>query len=491
MNLALHLDRASAVPLQDQLFEQLRLMIVSARLKPNSRVIATRFLAEQVGVSRTTVLLAYERLIAEGYLETRPAIGTFVAASLPDSAGQELAPDHASDLPRQSVLHPAMLDEDFAAQARLWGTAGEGAIDFTPAHSDASNLVSPKIWLRTLRDIVEREPDGLADAQLAGGVPALRRTLSDYLASTRGLMLSPEQVVVVSGRRQACGLTAHLFQRPGDKVVLESPCDPAIAAFFKARHAEIVPVPVDEDGLITDSLPAGNVALAYVTPARQNPIGGVLPLARRKVLIEWARQSGAYIIEDDSVGDLRYQGTSPPPLAALDPYGLVFHVGSFAATLGAGLGIGHLVVPGEFVGDMQAIKAMLEVNCSWLDQMFVRELIVSGEYDHHLRRLRKTYMERRDCLVGALKAQFGQVRLIGLESGTQLTWMLPEGMPQAAVVCEKASRNGVVLGRVAPKDLPSTSEALFQDRALIMSFAALASARLLDGIGALAAALAG
>jgi GntR family transcriptional regulator/MocR family aminotransferase len=484
MNLPLQLDRRASIPLQDQLFEQLRQLILTGKLKPNSRIIATRFLAEQVGVSRTTVLLAYERLISEGYLETRPAIGTFVCSAPPGRPKLDSARNSSSDsdIPRQALLHPAVFDGSPMLRPRV----PDSIIDFSPSRFDASHLLPAKVWLQRMRNVFEREPDGLAEPQPATGVQSLRRVIVDYLAATRGIMASPEQVIIVVGRRQACSLVAHLFQRRGDRVVVESPGDERVADFFEARGAELIHVPVDEHGLETDRLPQGPVALAYVTPARQNPFGGTMPQARRGALLGWAREAGAYLIEDDSDSEFRYHGTTPQPLAALDPYGLVFYTGSFAKTLGAGLGLGYLVVPSEFADAIVAIKSMAEDGCPWLEQMVVTDLLTSGEYDHHLRRVRKIYLERRDCLIQALRSNFGDIRLIGVEIGTQLTWLLPDSIPSALALCDVARTHGVNMECVIGEPAGAWR---YRDKALIFGYAALPPEKLRQGIGRLADAL--
>ncbi|MDE2265728.1 MAG: PLP-dependent aminotransferase family protein, partial [Alphaproteobacteria bacterium] len=438
MNLPLQLDRRASIPLQDQLFEQLRQLILTGKLKPNSRIIATRFLAEQVGVSRTTVLLAYERLISEGYLDTRPAIGTFVCSTPPQQPKPAFTNNSISDVPRQASLHPALFHGSVVPHPDI----PDGIIDFSPLRFDASHLLPPKVWLQGMRNVFEREPDGLAKSQPAAGVASLRQVIVDYLAATRGIMASPEQVIIVVGRRQACSLVAHLFQRRGDRVVMESPGDRDMASFFEARGADIVHAPVDEHGLDIDKLPRGAFSIAYVTPARQNPLGGTMPQPRRNALLKWARDVGAYLVEDDSDSEYRYHGTTPQPLAALDPYGLVFYTGSFAKTLGAGLGIGYLVVPSEFVDAVTAIKSMAEDCCPWLEQMVVADLLTSGEYDHHLRRVRKIYLDRRDCLIQALREHFGEIELIGTEIGTQLTWLLPDRYPSARALSDAARAQG-------------------------------------------------
>lgn len=484
MFLQLNLERAASLPLQDQLFEQLRDMIVCGRLKPNTRVIATRFLAEQTGVSRTTVLLAYERLISEGYLETRPGVGTFVSAAVPDAQIKARASGASEHVERQASLHPIVFNGYVNSRPKL-----DGRYDFSNARSDGSELMPSRIWLRAMRDIFEKHPNGLADPQPAAGLDVLRRAIADHLAATRGLMPSPEQVIVVLGRRQACSIVAHLVQRPDDRVVIESPTDEDTIAFFETRHAELAMVPVDEDGLETDLLPDGHASLAYVTPARQNPLGGILPVMRRERLVSWAREAGAYIVEDDSDAIFHYRGAAPPPIAALDPYGLVFYTGSFAKTLGAGVSLGYLVVPREFVEPALALKTMAEDGCSWLNQALVAELMLNGEYGHHLRRLRKSYLERRDCLMESLTQNFGPVSLMGTESGTQLTWLMPGQFPSAQAVSSMASGQGIHLAGVSVHRAAANLGCRLRERAVVLSYAAIGSSQIRDGIKRLAGLL--
>jgi len=487
MNLPLQLDRESKTSLQDQLFDQLRQLIRDGKLKPNTRIIATRFLAEQTGVSRTTALLVYERLISEGYLETRPAVGTYVAAELPDAPLCEAHQAAVPEILRQAEIRPMRLPP----QAQKHGTQSptSGAFDFSPAKSDDTNVLSPKVWLRGARNALERHPECLALPSPAAGAPVLRHAIAVHLTATRGMMVAPEQIFIVAGRREACSIVAHLFQRVGDRVVLEAPGDVETEAFFKLRRAEIGWVPVDERGLRTDDLPSGDVALAYVTPDRHNPLGGIMPLARREALIDWARSAHAYVVEDDNDAELRYHGPPPPPLAALDVYGLVFHTGSFAKAMGAGLGLGYLVVPPEFVDPVSELKSYAEANCSWLEQMVLADLLVSGEYHRHLRRVRKIYMERRDCLVQALTHHFGAVSLMGVDAGTQLTWLLPDGFPLAETVRGRASARGVTLGSVSGQGAASKLVRRFCERALIFGFAAAGCDGLREGIACLANAI--
>lgn len=478
-NLPLQLDRAAPAPLQDQLFEQLRQLILTGRLKPNSRIIATRFLAEQVGVSRRTVLFAYERLIAEGYLETRPAIGTFVSPTPPEHKWRNPNGNVPGDMQPQSFLIPTSFRSAPAAPTCVPGTI----TDFNPPHLDTSHLLPSKVWLRWIREITAGDPEILVRPVPAGGLEALRRVITDYLAATRGVLASPDQIVIVTGRRHACGLVAELCQHRNDRVVVEAPGDKSISGFFRARGADVVGCPVDEYGLQTACLPQGRASLAYVTPARQNPTGGVLAHSRRAALIEWARTAGAYILEDDSDADLRYSGSALPPLVARDPYGLTFYIGTFNERLGPGLCLGYLLVPAEFVDAVIAVKSKGVEGGQMLEQMIVANLLASGDYDHHLRRLRKAYLERRDALIQALKSCFGAVHLIGAESGSKLTWMVPDDAISAAELRDTLLARGVNVDCVTDED---TKASPFHDKALIFRYASLEPDLVRRGVAILA-----
>jgi GntR family transcriptional regulator/MocR family aminotransferase len=480
VTLPLHIDRSSDVSLQDQLFYQLRDLILCGKLPVNTRVIGTRFLAEQCGVSRTTVLITYERLISEGYLETRPTVGTFVSANAPkldpNRAHQE-APA-ASEL-RQAVIHPSVIEP----QARA--TSPSPCMIFRSEAPTPEHGLSAKDWLNRIRALFASDGDLLNQEQPVIGLQSLRQALSDYLAATRGVRASPEQIIVVSGRGQACNLVSHLVLRRGERAVLECPGDPSIRAFFEARGAAIECAEVDEYGLVTSQLPSGPASLAYVTPARQNPIGGTLSYARRRELLAWARAAGTYIIEEDCDSDFRYGAMPPPALAALDVHGLVFHIGSFQHSLGSGFSIGYVVTPEEFVASATAIQAMSDGMTGVLEQAVLAGLLADGGYDRHLNRLRKLYRERRDNLIGALSSNFGDVHLVGQDLGLQLTWILPETGPAAGLVARQAWAQGVHVEPV----LGESRASRFRDRALILRYAALSPDELRRGVGRLARAL--
>ncbi|HIJ39378.1 MAG TPA: PLP-dependent aminotransferase family protein [Rhodospirillaceae bacterium] len=484
MHLPIELDRTLAEPLQNQLYQQLRGLILSQRLKANTRLIATRFLAEQLGISRTTVLLAYERLISEGYLETRPAIGTYVSVNLPDQApAQAVQPPNGSELatPPQAELHPPL----FCAPILSPQPTAKAAIDFSllPDHS----IFPLGLWQRITRQVLDNFGREVSQPPPPTGIAPLKSAIAEWLATHRGIVVEPRQVIIVSGRQQGYNVAARLFLRPSDAVVVESPGDEGAGWLFQSLGANLCPVPVDEHGILTDQLPPGPVRLAHVTPAHQSPLGGTLPAERREQLIAWARAAGAYIIEDDCHSDFRYRGMGPPSLKSLDPYGLVLFCGSFSHSLGAGLRLGYLVVPSELVPAAEAAKTLLDFGNPWLEQMVLAEFMACGEYDRHLRRVRKVYLERRDCLLAAFRLYFGEAHLGGSDAGTHVTWYLPPGQQSAAQIRNMARARGI--GVYTLGDGFTTEGAAPPRRLLLLGYAALDEVQIRDGIAGLAALL--
>jgi len=484
MHLPIELDRERAEPLQNQLYEQLRGLIVTHRLKANSRLIATRFLAEKLGISRTTVLLAYERLISEGYLETRPAVGTFVCATLPDLAPPpQINDNRTADLP-QMALRPPL----FRGRAPDQNSEEPALIDFWGGPD--FRVFPLKIWQRITQHVLECYGKGISRPPPSAGIAPLRSAIANWLAAHRGIIVDAEQIVVVAGTQQAYNIAARLFLRRGDRVVIEAPGHTDASVLFESVGAIQHPVPVDEHGILIERLPAGATSLAYVTPSHQNPIGGTLPLDRREGLIEWARGAGAYLIEDDCDGDFRYRGMGPPSLKSLDPYGLVLYTGTFSKTLGAGLRLGFMVLPQELAPSAVAVKTLLDNGSPWLEQMVLAEFITSGEYDRHLRRVRKTYLERRDCLISALRVHFGDVHLVGVDAGTHLTWLLPPSLPSARAIQDAARLRGIGVYTVVENAATDDSAPHYGDNTLLLGYSSLELRQIRDGIAGLANALA-
>jgi GntR family transcriptional regulator/MocR family aminotransferase len=260
------------------------------------------------------------------------------------------------------------------------------------------------------------------------GDESLRTALADRLLAARGITRAAEQLVVTAGAQQALDICARLLLNPGDGVIVEDPCYASARAVFEAAGAHVIPVGVDGDGLDINAVRAQrrSVRLVYVTPSHQFPTGAVLSIARRHALIEWARQSGAYLIEDDYDGEYRYTGRRIEALAALDPSGPVIYCGTLAKALFPGLRLGYLSIPRELIDAVRHAKWLTDCGSPLLIQRTIASMMATGEYERHIRRMRRRYRNRRDALVSAVQRQFGDDALItGAGAGLHVVLWLP------------------------------------------------------------------
>ncbi|ADE14256.1 regulatory protein GntR HTH [Nitrosococcus halophilus Nc 4] len=489
MQLPLKLERRSKQTLQSQLFEQIRGLILSGKLKPGTPMPATRSLSEQLGVSRNTVLLAYDRLIAEDYLQTQEAVGTYVNSHLPMDSLVLKAPTQPLVLPEkpQARRHPVL----FRGRAQKVANSQQNrlALDFRVGRLDPHSF-PVKTWRRLILRHLNAGGANLTEYRDPAGILALREAIANHLGPARGIVVTPEQVIVVSGSQQALNIVARLLVGQGTRVVTECPCYQGAAYVFESYGAQLHPVPVDKYGLQVSKLPPTPVSLAYVTPSHQYPMGSTLSLKRRVQLLDWAGQVGAYLIEDDYDSDFRHNGSPLTALAGLDPYGCVIYMGTVSKSIGAGLRLGYVVVPGELVEPAKTVKALLDSGNPWLDQAVLADLISSGSYAKHLRQIRRMYLRRRDCLIAALKSHFGEVTLSGLEGGMHIVWHLPPDFPTAAEVQAIAQEVGVGIYTLESGGAYDYGHKEYSERTLILGYSSLPELQIREGIARVATALA-
>lgn len=422
------IDRNRAEPLTTQLMDQLRDAIRHGRIPVGSRLPSSRRLSQQLYVARNTVVRAYEALTIEGYAESRSASGVF--ATLPPAPSPATAPADAvagqataagREMPAPKALPPAPAPAQ--PGHRL-------AFDFVPGRPRAS-LFPVKVWRRLIQGALAYGGSaGFTQGADPCGLPALRQAVAGHLAFSRGIVVDPAQVLIISGVREGVGIAARLFVSPGDRVLVEDPCHQGAAVALEAAGARLEGVPVDEAGLDTALLPEGRSPLLYLTPSHQYPTGHVMSLARRHELIAWARRNGCHLLEDDSDSDFHYEGSPLPAIAGLAP-DCCIHLGSFSRSLGAGLRIGYMVVPPRLVGPVRDAQAVLGNRNAWLDQVVLADFIKSGSFAAHLTRCRAEYRDSRDALLRALRQHFGDVHVSGQRNGLHVHWQLPAGVPEA------------------------------------------------------------
>lgn len=487
MQIPVLLDRSRREPLTSQLVDQLRDAIRHARIRPGTRLPSSRRLSEQLSVSRNTVVRAYDTLIVEGFVESRPASGIFVAESLPGTPVEVTAnaqePVRAGTLshmplPPLPLRVPNVIDH---GRNRL-------SFDFFPGRPSAA-LFPVKTWRRLLQaNLSHGGSVGLSQYGDPAGLPALRSLIADHLATTRGIAADPSRIVIINGAQEGISIAARLFLNHGTPSAIEDPCYQGAAFAFEATGSEITSVAVDFEGLIPEELPQRPTALLYVTPSHQYPTGHTLSLPRRHSIVAWARRYGCYILEDDRDGDLRYEGSPLQAIAAGAP-DCTIYLGTFSRTLGAGLRLGYMVVPEQLSGVVAAAKGLLNNGSSWLEQAALAEMMRAGSYAAHVVRSRAHYKESRDCLLAALRRNFGDISVTGEASGLHLVWYLPPGVPSAAIVEALARRARIGVYSLTSGGAYVARASTVTQRGLILGYAALSRKQIEQGIARLSDAI--
>jgi GntR family transcriptional regulator / MocR family aminotransferase len=455
-----------SLPLSRQIFTGLRNAILNGRFRAGNRLPSTRSLAEQLSVSRTVVVIAYEQLLAEGYVNGRVGSGTFVSPHLerPTAARVRAAELKLSRFGSAAVDASKRLPQPAGSlsRARYDFAYGRGNTDTFPFQT----------WCRVAIAKLRRAPLSELDYGPAAGSASLREAIADHLRRARGLACVASQVVIVNGSQQALDIAARVLLDRGQRVVIENPQYQGTRAILNAAGAQLIPVPVDAQGIVTDALPS-RARLAVVTPSHQFPTGAVLPLSRRVALLEWARRANAAIIEDDYDGEFRYDGEPVEPLQALDTDGRVIYVGTFSRTVYPSLRLGYLVAPSSLVASFAGAKWLCDRHTATLEQEILAEFIQSGAYERHLRGARKALAERRRELLTSIESSFGStVEISGDSAGTHVViWprqpvVEKDVVSQAALLgvgiygisqyfIDRPSRVGFLLGysRLMPRDI--------------------------------------
>lgn len=446
--------------------------------RPGDRLPSTRAFAAEWGASRTTVTAAYSQLIAEGYLTTRAGTRAVVAAGLEAAPAPRPrlapAPRPLSDFAQRLLVFPPL------AKPKPYRIA-----DFR--YGDLSTADFPTLaWRRALNRASLRRTERLRYGDPLGS-PALRAELQGYLWRARGISCTPEQIVIVNGSQQGLDLCARLLLNPGDRFVIEDPGYVLARQAFAASGGKAVPVPVDQEGIRTDGLPAAR--LAYVTPSHQFPLGSVLSAARRRALLAWAARSGALVVEDDYDGEYRHDIAPIPPLQSAGP-DRVIYAGTLSKTLSPTLRLGYLVVPADLCPLFSEAKRLTDRHTPLLEQEALAELLATGAYERHVRSVRRKNAERRTELLSALAKEFGsRLTVTGAETGLHVVAWL-DGVPacREAAICAAASEAGLGLYPVSP--LYSAEGERPAMAGFVLGYAALDVEVIRRGAAALAAVLA-
>lgn len=420
-------EATSGLPLHRRLYEVIRRAILEGKLSAGDRLPSSRDLAQDLGLSRNTMVAALNQLTVEGYLISHVGSGTYVHDQVPLARSAPKALRGGASASCLSRRGHALAHEFSATDLEIQ--------PFTPGTADFSAF-PVALWQRLQNKHWRHAGPSMLDYNDSGGYGPLRRAVADYLRIFRSVPLDADQVLVTSGTQQSLELCAHLLADHGDTVWVEDPAYWGAVKAFSAAGLRMHPVRVDRDGIAPSRDDETQTPrLIYVTPSHQYPTGAVMSLARRRQLLSTAERCQAWILEDDYDSEFRFTGPPLSSLCGLDKTGRVLYLGTFSKVLYPGLKLGYLVVPKGMVGDFRRAHYDLNRPGQMPLQAALAEFIEMGHFASSLRRARQTYAERRQVLLDHLAPLLntGEARIDGAAQGLHLSVHLPSHLDDRAL----------------------------------------------------------
>jgi GntR family transcriptional regulator/MocR family aminotransferase len=467
----MHLQLDGRGPLHAQLTRALKTAVFAGRVHQGSRLPATRQLARELGVSRNTVLAAYEQLRAEGFVDGRVGSGSYVTPPL-----QALRTMHAVN----ATLAP---QSEFARRGRLYhdhlripGRRIEGV---RYSFQYGVPLTNPALTSSWARELAHAAAYTAPNYPMTQGLPALREAVCDYLARRRGVQAQPEDVIIVDGTQQAVALAARVLLDIDDTAVIEEPHYSSIREALLIHGAKLHTVGVDEEGLQCEALPEQGAKLVCVTPSHQFPTGAVMSLARRLELLDYAHRHGSWILEDDYDGEFRYDAQPLAALRSLDEYGRVIYVGTFSKVMFPSLRLGYMVVPAGLRGDFVNAKWQDDFGSPGIEQAALARFMADGGFERHLRRTWKTLKERRSALLeGLRRCSAGRLQINDSHAGMHLVvWLKDRTRAEGEAFIARARSLGLGLYPITPYYLDPPDRA-----GLLLGYCGLSVAEITEAV---------
>lgn len=480
----IELDRESCKPLYRQLYDVLKRFIIDGVLPPGTKMQSSRDLASQLEIARSTVIWAYDQLMADGYFQSLIGKGTYVSRDLPTLVLRQRHRLALNNNDRKFQYTLSTYGQYLSAQQE-YGQEGPLLRTNSVAHDHFPLYEWKQLLFRRLRTInttAMEYPDDQA------GYPPLRAAIADYLSDSRGVSCTSQQVLITNGSQQALDLIARIHMQSGDSVGVEDPGYFLAKKCFASYGAELVPIPVDDMGLVTqhvDVLERPLKAL-YTTPSHQFPLGGTLPLSRRLVLLEWARATNTILIEDDYDSEFKFEGRPLSALQGLDTSGSVIYMGSFSKVLYPALRLAYVVVPRALMEIYTYAKRLSDHSSPMLPQMVLADFMEHGLLEKHIAKMRSVYGSTRQLLISQLQKYFGaSASIIGENAGLHLT-----------VSFELPCSEEAILAAAEAAQIPLRStrrtylQAIHPDKEFVLPYASLSENVIREGISRLAAELA-
>ncbi|CCA94005.1 PLP-dependent aminotransferase family protein [Novosphingobium sp. PP1Y] len=477
MQLPITISVSKDKSLQQQIVDQIRGLIEQNVLRPGDQIPSSREMAELLGLSRRTVVLSYERLIDEGWIETRPGHGTFIYKQLPS---QRIRVPSPSCNPNSPAPVLAQIDQPVVGMGLFQAMNERLPYDFRIGRPDAG-LFPRNHWRKLASEYLDTFTKTVSDYTQPAGHLLLREAISHHLRIARGIACQPEQVIITAGAQEGLNLVARLMCINNRPVVVEDPCYDGAAQAFSSLGGQLVPVPVAPDGIDTDQLPENGARIAYVTPSHQFPLGVTMANERRAALIAWARKTGTLLVEDDYDSDFRHNSVPIMALQAMGPECAVY-LGTFSKSIGPGLRLGYAVFPEHLASSATAVKSILNNGHPWLEQSIMAQFISSGAFEQHLGRMRKNYLDRRNAVITGLAEAFPGTKTSGYEGGMHLVWTTLAEWEPALDLQMKARKLGVGIYSLAGGPTREIVRRPDHDRLLMLGYACLTPDKIRNAI---------
>ena len=418
----------SGIPFYKQIYDGYRTAILSGQLRPGQRLPSTRTLAVELGISRLPVVNAFEQLLHEGYVDGKSGAGTYVKDTIPDEFAR---PVLERRLELKKPLEPADTLEEIVGPFRV----------SLPALDQFPN----KIWSR----LVSRHAKNLSVELMTYGDPSgylpLREAIAQYLNTSRAVRCQADQILIVSGSQMALHICARALLKPGDAVCIEDPAYPGARDALRSTGATLLPISLDEQGININriALQSKRARAVYVTPSHQYPLGLTMTASRRLELLDWARRNRSWIIEDDYDSEYRYTSRPVGSLQGMDTASRVIYIGTFSRVVFPSLRLGYVVVPSELFNEFRSLRETLDIFSPTLYQLVLTDFLQEGHFSRHLRRMRVTYLDRRNAFLKALSDHLGKFLIpYNTDAGLHLSAFLPVGVDDREIV-RKAGEHGV------------------------------------------------
>lgn len=457
MELLIPLDSRSKKPLYEQIYSHIRAEIRNGSLKAGERLPSTRVLAEHLKVSRSTTQMAYDQLLAEGYMEARPCRGYFVS--------------HLEELVETGATGTGEMETTVEPNAG-W------RVDFSPRGIDLDSFPY-HVWRKLSRNTLVDDNKEMFHSGNHQGEPGFREAIRSYLHSARGVNCSPEQIIVGAGSEYLLMLLSQILE--GRHVIaMENPTYKQAYRVFQSLGYEVCPVEMDANGMEPELLAECGANVAYVMPSHQFPTGIVMPVGRRQELLKWAQEAlDRYIIEDDYDSEFRYRGKPIPALQAMDRNGRVIYLGTFSKCIAPAIRVSYLVLPPSLLVRYRSQTSFYASTVSRIDQNILYQFLSGGHFERHLNRMRAIYKTKHDLLLEQVEPLRKQFEIRGEHAGLHILLTSRNGVPEEALI-RKAAEVGVrVYGLNSYFIHPEHNH---RPSTVVLGYASLSEEQIVDGI---------